>query len=81
MREWRGTSHYQQSLKGGGEVKIHKNIKEPYGGCNIPHRRSTTVSVETYPPYSIYVKSRLAQFLFSKSFLYFLVSFCIYFCS
>ena len=58
MREWRGTSHYQQSLKGGGGVttvnclrtdkllvkrggwgggglKIHKNIKEPYGGCKI----------------------------------------------
>ena len=54
MREW-GTSHYQQSLKGGGRVptvnclrtdkllvkrggwglKIHKNIKEPYGGCKI----------------------------------------------
>ena len=59
MRERRGTSHYQQSLKGGGVttvnclrtnkllvkrgggggggggVKIHKNIKEPSGGCKI----------------------------------------------
>ena len=57
MREWRGASHYQQSLKGGvttvnclrtdkllvkrggwgggGGLKIHKNIKEPYGGCKI----------------------------------------------
>ena len=53
MREWRGTIHYQQSLKGGGVttvnclrtdkllvkrgggLKIHKNIKEPYGGCKI----------------------------------------------
>ena len=60
MREWRGTSHYQQSLRGGGVtivnclrtdkllvkrgrwgggggrgLKIHKNIKERYGGCKI----------------------------------------------
>ena len=59
MWEWRGTSHYQQSLKGGGVttvnclrtdklivkrggggvggggLKIHKNIKEPHGGCKI----------------------------------------------